>query len=140
MKRSRAVPLIFLGTLTLLGGCGREPEETADVTQHIYTSREDCLNDWGRDERDCRPAGSGSHVYLGPRYYWHHGGGYPVAVDPDGSTRPLRNTFMSRPGATSHATGITSSTISVGGARGGGAGHVSRGGFGGFARGFSGGG
>lgn len=148
MKKSRAVPLILLGTLTLLSGCGgeSEPEKKAEVKQHIYTSREDCLNDWGRDERDCRPAGTGSHVYLGPRYYWHHGGGYPVAVDHDGSTRRLSGSFLSRPGATSRATGITTSTAHIGGggaraggSHGGGGGHVSRGGFGGTAHGFSGG-
>lgn len=147
MKRSRAVPLILLGTLSLLTACGQG--EKTEIKQHNYASREDCLSDWGRDERDCRPARSGTG-YMGPRYFWHHGGGYPVAVDNDGSTRPLPNSYMSRPGTTSRSTGTTISHISgrysgggaqMGGARsgGGGGGHTSRGGFGGTAHGFSGG-
>ena len=144
MKRSRAVPLILLGTLSLLTACGQG--EKTELKQQNYASREDCLNDWGRDERDCRPARSGIG-YVGPRYFWHHGGGHPVAVDADGSTRPLPNSYLSRPGTTSRATGITTTTSRIsgrytsGGARmGGGGGTISRGGFGGTSRGFSGGG
>lgn len=130
-KRSRAVPLILLGTLTLLTGCDRT--EPVEVQQSTYASREDCVADWGQDDRDCRPAGSatGGH-YYGPRYYWHHGGGYPVAMDPDGSKRPLTNSYLNRPGTSTRATGITSHGY-LGGTR------TSRGGFGGFMRGFSGG-
>jgi hypothetical protein len=34
---------------------------------------------------------SGAYGYSGPRYFWyrHESGGYPVAIDPDGKTRPI---------------------------------------------------
>ncbi len=144
MKRSRAVPLILLGTLSLLTACGQG--EKTELKQHSYVSREDCLNDWGRDEQDCRPARSGTG-YVGPRYFWYHAGGHPVAVDADGSTRALPNSYMNRPDATSRAIGTTTATGRVGGrytsggARmGGGGGTISRGGFGGTSHGISGGG
>lgn len=152
MKRSRAVPLILLGTLSLLTSCGRgDGSETAELRQQVYATREDCLNDWGRDERDCQPVQTGARTrYVGPRYFWYHTGGYPVAVDHDGSQRPLPHAAGGRPGARSAAIGTMTSTARVssryragglqtGGARIGGARHVSRGGFGGMARGFSGG-
>lgn len=144
MKRSRAVPLILLGTLTLLSACGRD--DPVQVKQHAYATREDCLSDWGRDEKDCRPARSGGGYYMGPRYYWHHAGGHPVAINEDGSTRALRNTYLNRTGAkstaihTSTTTARISSRYTGGGMRmGGGTGKISRGGFGGMARGFAGG-
>jgi hypothetical protein len=139
MKKSRAVPLILLGTLSLLSACGRD--ETTEIKQHSYASREDCLKDWGRDERDCSPVRTGTG-YMGPRYYWYHSGGYPVVVNNDGSTRPLPNSSMSRFGATSRAIGTTTSHISghyTGGGAQAGGGHTSRGGFGGTAHGISGG-
>jgi len=159
MKKSRAVPLILLGTLSLLTACG--PGEQTEIKQNNYVSKEDCMSDWGRDERDCTPVntlsgrgtgtgGTGGHGYIGPRFFWYHGGGYPVAVDSDGSTRPLPNSYMSRPGTTSRSIGTTTSHVSgrysgggtqMGGSRsGGGGGHTSRGGFGGTSHGISGGG
>jgi hypothetical protein len=146
MKKSRAVPLILLGTLTLLNAC-KDRGET-EYKQQTYASREDCMSDWGRDERDCRPArsgGSGGGAYLGPRYYWLHSGGYPMAVDPDGRTRPLPNSYLTNPGSTSKAISTTSTSGRIGGHyTGGGAqmggGHTTRGGFGGTAHGMSGGG
>jgi hypothetical protein len=133
-KRSRAVPLILLGTLSLLSGC--DSGEPAEIKQSTYATREDCMNDWGQDERDCRPANAGSGMhYLGPRYYWFHGGGHPIAIDPDGSKRPLTNSYLNRSGVQTRATSIK--TV---GHIGGSGSRVSRGGFGGFSRSFSGGG
>ena len=144
MRKSRKVPLLLLGSLSLLVGCGQEKQ--TEIRQHTYASKEDCLNDWGRDERDCRPEQSGRR-YVGPRYYWHHSGGYPVAINTDGSTRPLPASSL-RAGSPSKATGTHTMLGHVGGAtsvgkttsHAGGAGHVSRGGFGGTAHGISGGG
>lgn len=50
-------------------GCGEEPQ------QHLYKSRQDCLEDWGR-EQDCREAGYGTYIsgvgyrpyFLGPQF------------------------------------------------------------------------
>lgn len=137
MKRSKAVPLLMLGTISLLTACEARQEIT--TRQNSYRSAEDCRKDWGNDAKDCtttRHASSGAFVYLGPRYIWNHGGGAPMAMLPDGSTRSLPNSYLSRPGSTSTATHATvsRSVVSGGGSSGG------RGGFGGTAHGFSGGG
>lgn len=145
MKKSRKVPLVLLGSFSLLISCGQGGQ--TEIRQNTYASKEDCLNDWGRDERDCRPDKSG-RGYIGPRFYWHHAGGYPVAIDSDGSTRPLPSSTL-RSGVATKATGTRTMLGHVGGGTtvgkatgriGGGTGHISRGGFGGIARGFSGGG
>jgi hypothetical protein len=146
MKRSKAVPLLMLGTLGLLAGCGSDSREI-QTRQNNYRSVEDCRKDWGNDEKDCQRSSSraGGYAYVGPRYIWNHGAGYPMAVNSDGSQRQLTNSYLSRPGAASTATSATvsrstfSSNTSSSGARSSGS-SVSRGGFGSTARGFSGGG
>lgn len=135
MKKSNRVPLLLIGTGALLVGYAVTSDDKRDLQQNTYASREDCRKDWGDDERDCRPEGSGGSGggggggggrYVGPRYYWDHNTGYPYAVDADGSTRRLPNSYLTR-GAPSTAQGITRVS-------------VSRGGFGSTGRGFSGGG
>ena len=131
MKRSRAVSLVVLGTIGL-AGCGpSEFDKTVDVKQHSYQSKEDCQKDWGNDERECklehRPGGG--FFYMGPHYFYNHAGGYPMAVNPDGTTRQLSNS--SRMGSApdvppTNVAGTTSSKIT----RSGGATSAARGGFG----------
>jgi hypothetical protein len=137
MKRSLSVPLIFLGTLGGLTGCGDEPPANTEVQvkQDFYASLEDCQRDWGNEPENCQQAltttnfngqdtvssgyagsnaatdstnamtsagtstttssagfhGGGGYRYSGPRYYWYRNeyGGYPMAVDSSGKTRPV---------------------------------------------------
>ena len=139
MKRSKAVPLLMLGTLGILSGCAPSPD-TVEVRQNNYRNMEDCRKDWGKDaDRECRRSGGG---YVGPRYVWNHTGGYPMAVNNDGSTRQLSNSYLNRPGSTSSAVNATVTRSNVSSFRSGavsGA-SVSRGGFGGTSHGFSSGG
>jgi uncharacterized protein YgiB involved in biofilm formation len=91
MKKSRDVPLLIIGTITLLSACGKEEQ----VMQNLYANRHECQQDWGDDPRDCNYSGGGGYGggggYSGPRYIWDHKTGRPYAVDADGSTRALRN-------------------------------------------------
>lgn len=114
-KSSVAVPLILLGSIALLSGCGAgEPEQ--QIRQNQYGSQADCQKDWGNDGRDCKPNPSGSHAgYIGPSYLWNHGGGYPMAVNPDGSTRALPNSYLSKPGSVTTARSATTTSVSRGG-------------------------
>lgn len=125
MKKSNKVPLLMIGTVSVLGGCGFYSNKPVEVSQNVYANQSDCRSDWGYDDRDCRYTGQGGG-YLGPRYYWDHSTGRPYAIDPDGQTRALPQSTVSR-AAPSKATNVIRSS-------------VSRGGFGSFARGFSGGG
>jgi uncharacterized protein YgiB involved in biofilm formation len=124
LKRSSKVTLLVIGTIAA-GGYLARPEKT-EVRQDAYASRSDCERDWGNDYRNCSSSGGGHGGYYGPRYYWDRSAGYPVAVSPDGETRPVTNSYLTR-GTPSTARGVTTSTIS-------------RGGFGSIARGFSAGG
>jgi hypothetical protein len=122
MKKSRQVPLLVIGTVSLLAGCSRFADDPMELTQNAYASREDCRREWGNDDRNCQPSGHGGG-YVGPRYYWDRTTGYPYAVDSNGQTRVLSNSTLSR-GTPAGATNITRTS-------------VSRGGFGSTAHGFS---
>ena len=84
--------------------------------------------------------GSGPYGYSGPRYFWyrHEYGGYPMAIDRDGKTRPISGSRIPESGA-----GFASQSIS---ARTSMPTHLTaahsvlRSGFGGTGRGLSGGG
>jgi hypothetical protein len=111
MKRSRVIPLVLLGTLVTLAGCGPSPQNV-NVRQNAYNSKEDCKKDWGDDDRDCTPR-SGNSGYYGPRYIYNHGAGVPMAIGQDGSSRPLANSYLTKPGAVSPAIGATIGQASV---------------------------
>jgi len=129
MKRSRKIDLLVLGTAVLMTGCSGSASDS-EIQQKRYASQADCERDWGRttdSQTACSKSGSG---YLGPRYYWNHGSGRPVALMPDGSHRPMSAEALSRSSlANSHPSSHASSRSSG----------VSRGGFGGFGRGSAGG-
>lgn len=132
LKRSKAVPLVLLGTLGLvaLSGC----DDRQEVKQNQYKSLDDCRRDWGNDPNNCRSQGSGSSfVYLGPRYYYDRSAGMPMAIDPNGSTRPVVGSYLSR-GVPSMAVGTTMSSARIASPS------IARGGFGGRAAAISGGG
>lgn len=159
MKRSTSVPLVLIGTMTLLSGCNNRGSgtytfadgnqeyvstadiggETAVVRQHTYASLDDCRKDWGTNDQDCRPStgggggggGGGAHGggYIGPRYVWNHAGGYPMVLEPNGQLRAMPAAHIKTAGVSSAARGSTAHAVSV-----------SRGGFGSTAHGFSAGG
>jgi hypothetical protein len=64
-RRSLQVSLVLMGALAVTS--------YGESQNYLYTSRKDCVDDWG-DGQDCRevPAGSGGHYgssrYYGPRY------------------------------------------------------------------------
>lgn len=108
MKASKAIPLILIGTI--IAGCEDEakyavpPPAFDKVMQSSYKSKGDCEKDWGSDARDCKPHPTGGG-YVGPRYIYNHAAGNPMALDANGSVRPLPNSYLSptRTGAQSVA-------------------------------------
>lgn len=66
MRKSTVhITLALIGCIAL-AGCGREEKRP------VYKSRQDCLDDWGGNEKDCEPASQKSAhygYYYGPRYY-----------------------------------------------------------------------
>jgi hypothetical protein len=106
------------------------------VKQDHYATYEDCMQDWG-DPTVCQSAPVGVPGYVGPRYYWNHGGGYPIALLADGTERPMKQSYLAR-GVTSLTQGTVTVATGVSvhgeGAAEGGEG-VSHGGFGASAHG-----
>jgi len=106
--------------LVVLGNHGRQFE----VQQTRFTSREDCLADWGTEESCGQVAApQGQATYFGPRYYWDTDRGRPVVIGADGSEHVATE---SRVGPADSVSGRTSVV-----------GTFARGGFGGIGRGFS---
>lgn len=165
MKKSHGIPLILLGTAIIIG-CGDNGDDLAayeaaklnppkqqevQAIQNQYKSVEDCYKDWGKDEKECKPATSNnSGGFVGPRYVWSHVGGYPMAIYPDGTSRALPNSYLARGAQPAAVSALTTpmvvghdSSAAVAGRSFGVARSVSvsaRGGFGATAHGFSAGG
>ena len=129
MKRSSSICLLVLGTAVALSGC--TDNTRPELKQHRYASQADCATDWGDQQSCTRNSGAGGG-YLGPRYFWNHSAGMPVAVMPDGSERTMSNGALAK-GKASLAQGTSSvgkATSRAGGGSSIGSANVSRGGFG----------
>lgn len=97
MKRSRKVPLLVIGTLTL-AGCDNPNSASfmtdtvqQEVKQEFYTSLEDCQRDWGNDPRDCSPTAppaSATALTSSPGGGGSGGGGTTI-VSTGGGARPV---------------------------------------------------
>jgi hypothetical protein len=113
MKHSKQVPLILLGAVTALTGCGKNNDLPATARQDTYANADDCRKDWGNGDL-CRSS-SGGHAgtYVGPRYYWDRDKGRAMIVE-DGVARPAAGGEASR-GAPAHATGSESVSVARGG-------------------------
>lgn len=131
MKRSVKVPLLVLGSIVALQGCS--PRAEYELKQQKYASKEECLQDWNDEESCSQDIFVDDHNnihtggYYGPRYYWDRDLNRPVEMRYDGTTRTLDNARISPIIGSSVGTNISKGT-------------VSRGGFGSYSRGFSGGG
>jgi uncharacterized protein YgiB involved in biofilm formation len=115
MKHSKQVPLILLGAVTALTGCGKSNDLPATAKQDTYANADDCRKDWGNGNW-CNSAPSshgGSTVYTGPRYYWDRDAGRAMVIE-NGEARPAANGDASR-GGPSHATGTESVAVTRGG-------------------------
>jgi hypothetical protein len=114
MKRSQQVPLMLLGALASLAGCGRSSDIPETALQNAYANANDCRKDWG-DGNWCNTTstGHGGGVVVGPRYYWDRDAGRPMVIE-NGTARALTSGDVSR-GAPSHATSVDSVSVARGG-------------------------
>lgn len=56
------ITLVIIGAMTLAGCGGKEQRP-------LYKSRQDCLDDWGGNEKDCQEPAAGSPHYRTGYYY-----------------------------------------------------------------------
>jgi uncharacterized protein YgiB involved in biofilm formation len=64
------ISLVLIGGMLALGGCGKD-------NRHVYKSKQDCLDDWGNDPKNCEEAKQGDKNYsrgffYGPRFTSGH--------------------------------------------------------------------
>ena len=56
------ITLVLVGAMTL-AGCGGKDQRP------LYKSRQDCLDDWGGNEKNCQEPAAGSPHYRSGYYY-----------------------------------------------------------------------
>ena len=67
-KSSIQITLVLIGAMALAGCGGKEQRP-------VYKSRQDCLDDWGGNEKDCQePAAGTAHYRTGYYYGPYHSG------------------------------------------------------------------
>jgi uncharacterized protein YgiB involved in biofilm formation len=64
------ISLVLVGLVTMTG-CGEKQQRS------VYKNRQDCLDDWGGNDKDCQQPPQGSQHYGTGFYYGpHYGGSY----------------------------------------------------------------
>ena len=58
------ITLVLIGSLTVVG-CGKKEQ------RHIYTNKQDCLDDWNKDEKSCEEVPSNSSNYRSNAHYFY---------------------------------------------------------------------
>ncbi len=61
-RSTMQITLVLIGAMTL-GACGTKEQRS------LYKNRQDCLDDWGGNEKDCQEPRSGSPHYRTGYYY-----------------------------------------------------------------------
>lgn len=65
------ISLVLIGLVTV-AGCGEKKQQRS-----VYKNRQDCLDDWGGNDKDCQQPPQGSQHYGTGFYYGpHYGGSY----------------------------------------------------------------
>lgn len=86
------ITLALIGALTVTG-CSKKEE------RHVYTNKQDCLDDWNNDPQKCEEAQQGSQYYRsGAHYYygpWLRSG---TILNNGQGSRAIRNVSISRGG------------------------------------------
>jgi len=89
-RSSLQISLVLIGGMLTIGGCGKDE-------RHLYKSRQDCLDDWGGDPKNCEEVKKEDRNYsrggffYGPRFT--SGRTYPGQ-----GSRSIRTVSVSRGG------------------------------------------
>lgn len=97
------ISLVLIGTLAATG-CSKREE------RHVYTNKQDCLDDWNNDPQNCEEVGKDSRYYR-PNAHYYYGPWYRSGTVLNGGqgTRSIPGVSISRGGFGSlsgfHSTG-----------------------------------
>jgi len=91
-KSTLQITLVLIGTLAL-AACGEKEQ------RHVYTNRQDCLDDWNNDPKNCEevPQDSKDYRHNARYYYGPHFRSGTVFSGNQGS-RAIRTMSVSRGG------------------------------------------
>jgi len=59
------ISLVLIGGMLVIGGCGKD-------NRHVYKSKQDCLDDWGNDPKNCEEMKQGDRNYSRGFFYGPH--------------------------------------------------------------------
>jgi hypothetical protein len=107
VKRSVKVPLLLLGTLSVLGKCSYDAINTPQLTQQCYANKDDCLKDWD-NLNYCKPDHTyqpNQPRYVGPRYYWNRSLKQPMMVDVMGNEQIISSNALTAGAPSSRSIG-----------------------------------
>lgn len=90
-RSSVQITLVLIGSMLMVGGCGKKDE------RHVYKSKQDCLDDWGNDPKNCEEMQSTDRNYVGRGYYY--GPRYSMGrTYPGQGSRAIKSVSVSRGG------------------------------------------
>lgn len=86
------ISLVLIGTLAA-AGCSKKEE------RHVYTNKQDCLDDWNNDPQKCEEVDKESRYYRSNAHYYYCPWFRSGTVFRDGQgTRSIRGVNVSRGG------------------------------------------
>ncbi len=65
-RSSASITLVLIGA-TSLTACGGDDD---GMRRDLYTTRADCVQDWGDDPAKCQPTKTGGTSHTGSTHYW----------------------------------------------------------------------
>lgn len=87
-RSSMRITLVLIGAVALVGCGGTEQRP-------LYKSKQDCLDDWGGNEKDCQEPAAGTPHYRSGFYYGSSMGGGRTLSRAVGTTTISRGGFGS---------------------------------------------
>jgi len=92
-RSSLQITLVLIGGMLVAGGCGQKDQ------RHVYKNKQDCLDDWGGDEKNCEEVKQNDPNYRSYGYGYFYGPRYTIGrTYPGQGSRSVRSISVSRGG------------------------------------------
>lgn len=87
------ITLVLIGSMLVAGGCGKKDE------RQVYKNKQDCLEDWGNDEKNCEEVKQNDPNYRSYGHGFFYGPLYSMGrTYPGQGSRAIRTVSVSRGG------------------------------------------
>lgn len=92
-RSSVRITLVLIGSMLVTGGCGQQEQ------RHVYKNKQDCLDDWGGDEKNCEELRQNDPNYHRYGYGYFYGPRFNIGrTFPGQGSRSIRTIPVSRGG------------------------------------------